>query len=188
MVRRFTTDPVPPDVLKRILSAIRHVPTAGFSQGIELVVLQTPEEVGRFWRITTPAAERSAALKRGDPPEGTPPVIVLPFSDKRAYLRRYSGADKAGLGMDEEEGWPVPYWDVDAAMAAMTILLAAVDEGLGGWFFGVFHGEAELLDDLGVPDGPRLIGAIGLGRPDPSDRAVVFDHREVADYVHRGRW
>jgi nitroreductase len=188
MVRRFTGDPVPPEVLERILATVRHVPTAGFSQGIELVVLETDEERGRFWRITTPPEERSAAVERGEPLKGSPPVIVLPFSDKRAYLRRYSRADKAGLGMDVEEGWPVPYWDIDAAMAVMAILLAAVDEGLGGWFFGVFHGEHELLRDLGVPDGPRLLGAIGLGHPDPRERGFAPEHRPLSDYIHRARW
>jgi nitroreductase len=188
MVRRFSDDPVPAEVLKRILSVVRHVPTAGFSQGIELVVLETNEERGRFWRITTPPGERSPGVDRGEPPAGSPPLIVLPFSDKRAYLRRYSRADKAGLGMDVAEGWPVPYWDVDASMAVMAILLAAVDEGLGGWFFGLFHGEDELLRDLGVPEGPRALGAIGLGHADPRERSFVLKHRAVSDYVHRGRW
>jgi len=36
-------------------------------------------------------------------------------------------------------------------MAAMLMLLAAVEEGLGGWFFGITHGERELLDRFGVP-------------------------------------
>jgi nitroreductase len=188
MVRRFTDAPVPPDVLDRILSVVRHVPTAGFSQGIDLVVLETVEERAHFWHITTPPEERSARVDPAEPPAGSPPVIVLPFSDKRAYLRRYSRADKAGLGMDVEEGWPIPYWDIDAAMAVMAILLAAVDEGVGGWFFGLFHGEEELLPDLGVPDGPRPLGAIGLGYPHPREKGFAPVHRKLSDYVHRGRW
>ena len=35
---------------------------------------------------------------------------------------------------------------VMAAMTSMLILLAAVDEGLGGWFFGITHGERALLN------------------------------------------
>ena len=52
--------------------------------------------------------------------------------------------------MDTEVGWPVRYWDLDAAMAVMLMLLTAVDEGVGAWWFGVFHGAAALLRDLGV--------------------------------------
>jgi hypothetical protein len=36
-------------------------------------------------------------------------------------------------------------------MAVMLMLLAAVEEGLGGCFFGITHGERELLDRFGVP-------------------------------------
>jgi hypothetical protein len=35
-----------------------------------------------------------------------------------------------------ESHWPVPYWDIDAGMAALLMLLTAVD-GLGACFFGV---------------------------------------------------
>src|SRR5215211_6761415 len=51
--------------------------------------------------------------------------------------------------MDAEVGWPVPYWDLDAAMAVM-LLLTAVDEGVEAWLFGVFHGAEALLRELGV--------------------------------------
>jgi nitroreductase len=184
MVRRFLPQAVPADAMRRILSTVQHVPTAGFSQGIELVVLDAPDQLERFWTITSPRHGRRGT----GVPAGSPPVIILPFSDKGAYLRRYSRADKAGLGMDVEEGWPVPYWDIDTSMAVMTILLAAVDEGLGGWFFGIFDGERELLRLLGVPRGPRLLGAIGLGHPDLSEPVYSLRHRPVEDYVHQGRW
>jgi hypothetical protein len=44
----------------------------------------------------------------------------------------------------------MPYWDIDAGMACMLMLLKAVDEGLGGWFFGFNQGEPQLLEGLGV--------------------------------------
>ena len=45
----------------------------------------------------------------------------------------------------------------------MLMLLAAVDEGLGGWYFGITHGERALLDRFGVPADLRPIGIIGFG-------------------------
>src|SRR5215207_7690520 len=65
--------------------------------------------------------------------------------------------------MDTAVGWPVPYWDLDAAMAVM-LLLTAVDEGVEAWLFGVFHGAEALLRELGVPPGRRLVGAVAIGR------------------------
>jgi nitroreductase len=94
--------------------------------------------------------------------------------------------------MEVEQGWPVPYWDLDAAMAAMLMLLAAVDEGVGAWYFGAFHGADKLLAGLGVPAGRRLIGAVALGYPAAGDRpggsARTRPRRPLDQIVHRGRW
>ena len=186
MVRHFDPRPLPPEVLDRILHSATRAPSAGFSQGLDLLVLEGPEAVQGFWRAT--------ADPRFDKPYSTaePPVIVLVLSNKQAYLDRYGAPDKAGLGMDTEAGWPVPYWDMDAAMAVMLMLLTAVDEGVGAWWFGVFHGAAALLRDLGVPEGRRLVGAVALGRPAADDRptgsAVTRHRRRMDEVVHRGRW
>jgi nitroreductase len=187
MVRHFDPRPLPAEVLDRILHSATRAPSAGFSQGLDLVVLEGPEAVRGFWRTT--------ADPRFATPYSTaePPVIVLVLSDKQAYLDRYRAPDKAGLGMDVEEGWPVPYWDMDAAMAVMLMLLAAVDEGIGAWWFGVFHGAGALLRDLGVPEGRRLVGAVALGHPATDDRpgggsARTRRRRPPDQVVHRGRW
>ena len=186
MERRFDPRPLPAEVLDRILHSATRGPSAGFSQGLDLLVLEGPEAVSGFWRATTDP--------RFGKPYSTaePPVIVLVLSDKQAYLERYGAPDKAGLGMEVEAGWPVPYWDLDAAMAAMLMLLAAVDEGVGAWFFGVFHGAEALLQDLGVPPGRRLTGAFALGYPAADDRpegsARTRARRPLDQVVHRGRW
>ena len=186
MVRRFAPTPIPEPVLARVFESALHGPSAGFAQGTELVVLDRPHEIAQFWRITDPQ-ERKRPV-----PECDPPVIVLPLADKNAYLRRYSEPDKQGLGMDVIGGWPVAYWDLDTAMAVMLMLLSAVDEGLGAWYFGIFHGEAELLQWLRVPDGCRPIGAVALGYPSPSERvrgsALSRKRRELGEVVHRGGW
>ena len=186
MVRQFDPRPLPAEVLDRILHSATRAPSAGFSQGLDLVVLEGRDAVRGFWRATTDprfATPYSSA---------EPPVIVLVLSDKQAYLDRYRAPDKAGLGMDVEEGWPVPYWDMDAAMAVMLMLLTAVDEGIGAWYFGVFHGAAALLHGLGVPEGRRLVGAVALGHPAADDRPGgsprTRPRRPVGQVVHRGRW
>lgn len=76
--------------------------------------------------------------------------------------------------------------------SAMAALLAAVDQGLGGWFFGISHGEDELLAHFGVPSGIRPIGVIGLGyRADdevPSGSGTTRRRRTHEEQVHRNRW
>jgi nitroreductase len=77
-------------------------------------------------------------------------------------------------------------------MAVMLMLLTAVDQGVGGWYFGVFHGTEALLRDLGVPRDRRLVGAVALGHPAADDRpsgsASTRPRRALDQVVHRGRW
>lgn len=185
MVHHFAQRPLPADVLEAILESARHAPSAGFSQGLGLIVLDDPEQLEWLWQTTQ---------GRGAPADG-PPVVVLPVPDKRVYLERYRLADKGGPDGPRavESGWPVPYfWDIDAAMACMLLLLQAVDLGVGAWLFGIQQGHDELVASLGVPEGLRVIGAIGLGYPAEGERmegsSVTRPRRPLADLVHHGRW
>src|SRR3954451_24786336 len=128
MVRSYEDRPIPDDVIDRVLGAGLRAPSAGFTQGTELLVLERPEDRELFWSLTVDAEWRA----RRPRPQGLARarVIVLPMAHEQAYLDRYSEPDKAGLGMDQPENWPVTYWDVDAAFSAMLMLLAATDEGL----------------------------------------------------------
>jgi nitroreductase len=188
MVRRFDQRPVPAEHVDRLLDLARRAPTAGFSQGVEFLVLDTPESVAAFWRIT------DDPLSPTEPDELAhgPTVIVLPIADKRPYLARYSEPDKASFGLHDEESWPVKFWEVDASMAAMVALLAAVDSGLGGWFFGISAGEKDLLAHFGVPDGIRPIGVIGLGYraadEAPVGSATTRRRRPLEQQIHRNTW
>ncbi len=86
----------------------------------------------------------------------------------------------------------MPYWDVDAGMAALLMLLTAVDEGLGACFFGV---PAQRVDALrsafGVPAGFRPVGVVSVGHPGDADRrspSLRRGRRGLDEVVHRGRW
>jgi nitroreductase len=188
MIRRFDRRPIPPEVLDRILDTARRGPSAGFSQGLEFLVLDRPETVAEFWEITR---DPEFGWDADDVAAG-PTTIVLPIPDRERYVARYSEPDKIAFGMDRAENWPVPFWDVDAAMAAMLVLLAAVDEGLGGWFFGVTYGERALLDRFGVPARLRPIGIIGLGYraedEHPTGSSTSRPRRPLEEQVHRNGW
>ena len=75
MVRRFDRRPVPSEVVDRIVDVGRRAPSAGFSQGLELLVLDTTETVAEFWEIT-----RDPEFG-WDPDEVAvgPTVIILPL-------------------------------------------------------------------------------------------------------------
>ncbi len=189
MCRSFLDAPIDPSALGRVLDAGRRAPSAGNTAGTHFVVLAGPAETARYWDVTLPAVRRPSFRW---PRLLAAPVLVLPIADSSAYLSRYAESDKAhtGLGAGEDR-WPTPYWTVDTAFAAMSILLAARDEGLGALFFGIFGRSADLLAELGVPDGMAPIGTIALGHAAEDDqpgRSASRRRPALDDVVHRGGW
>ena len=117
-------------------------------------------------------------------------MVLLALTSPDAYVARYAEADKASSGLGEgPEAWPVPYWFGDAAFAVMTVLLGAVDEGIGACFLGNFRNEASVLDAFGVPHPWRLFGTVLVGQPDGADRrSGSLDRSAPVNRVRRGRW
>jgi nitroreductase len=188
MVRDYDPGrPVPPEIRERLLEHAIRAPSAGFSQGWAFLVLEDAADRELFWSATTsPGAPDTwlARMRRA-------PLLILPLSCKDAYLDRYAEPDKGWTDRDEAR-WPVPYWDIDTGMAALLVLLTAVDEGLGACFFGV---PAERVDDVraafGVPAAYRPVGCVSVGYPGGGDRrspSLRRGRRGVEEVVHRGRW
>jgi len=179
MVRAFRSDPIDHALLDAIVDTASRSPSAGKTQGWNLVVLEGAATES-FWTATmsneTRAGFRWQHLFAA-------PMIVLSFADPQAYLDRYSESDKSrGRAEDSRadlgsslDAWPAPYWTIDASFATMTLLLAAHDAGLGALFFGVFRGEDELRRALGVPQRLQLLGAIALGYERTPTNAEVDD-------------
>jgi nitroreductase len=188
MVRTFEDRPVDEDVLERILAAGRRAPSAGFTQGFAFLVCKGPEETARFWGALAEgesAPEWIEGLHRAD-------VVIVPLASKDAYLDRYAQEDKGWTDRSEAR-WPTPYWIVDTAYAAMLMLLAAVDEGLGALFFGAPEEDVpSFREAFGVPGGWHPIGAIALGHPAQVDLVRSSAHtrpkKPLEELVHWGRW
>ena len=189
MVRRYSPASVDRAVLDRLLRNELRAPSAGFSQGWAFLVLDAPEDVARYWTVT--AGDRLATPDAWLSGMTTAPVVVVPMSNKEAYLERYAEADKGWTDRDEER-WPVPYWHLDTAMASLLVLLTAVDEGLGACFFGVPPGKVDALREaFGVPAAYTPVGAITLGHrtDDPGAAGSARRGRKpFEEVVHRGRW
>jgi nitroreductase len=188
MVRAFAPEPVAADVMQGLLTVATSGPSAGFSQGLELVVLQGPDQTARYWDASLPAEARATfpwpRLLDAD-------VLVVLFTRPDAYVARYGEVDKASTGLGGSAGdWPVPYWHVDAGMAAELLLLAAVDAGLGALFFGIFRRIDAIKAALGAPPEAVPVGVIAVGHPlaDRPSRSAERGRRSIDDVVHRGRW
>jgi len=189
MTRAFRPDPVPHDLLASVVGAGRRAPSAGNSQGFAFVVLEGPEQTARYWDVTLP--DRTSF---GFPGLLAAPALVLVLANSQTYVDRYAEPDKASTGLGEgADHWPVPYWTVDAAFAAMLIQLAAIDAGLGVLFFGPFEHEADVLRALRVPEGFDAIGTLALGWPDMehdtrAGTSARRPRRAIEEVIHWGGW
>lgn len=186
MTRTFSGGP-DPDQLIAWCDLARHAPSAGYSQGSHLLVLDGPER-STFFEVSG-AAEWFA---RTSPGVLDCTQIVLVLGDPQAYVNRYSEADKAGHGLDDESAWACPFWLTDAAMVAQNLLLILENHSVGALFFGLYADPRATLSRFGVPERVRCIGAIAVGHraetDAPSGSAVTRDRVPRDQVVHRGHW
>lgn len=185
MVRHFTAEPVPDEVIERIVTAAQHAPSAGFSQGVTFVAVTDAATRQRIGEI---AGEESYVKGGFDPFISQAPVQIVICASEQVYHDRYREPDKKPEDADEID-WPVPYWHTDAGCALMLILLAAVDEGLGGAFVGTHHPD-QLQALLGIPADYLPIGVAMIGHPAPDvpSPSLKRGRRKLDDVLHRERW
>ena len=185
MVRSYDPDrSVPPDVVDRIIDNGLRAPSAGFSQGWGFLVLDNAADIELFRAAARPEEQPErwfAANVRA-------PLLIVPLSNKDAYLDRYAQADKDHTDRSDS-WWPAPYWDIDTGFASLLMLLTAVDAGLGACFFGL---PADRIDtfrkQFGVPPHLTPIGAISIGYSHEAPRDLSDRRRPRAEVVCRGRW
>jgi nitroreductase len=190
MVRSY--DParqVPAEALDAVLGAALRAPSAGFTQGISLLVLSSATEQESFWRAT---GETDSTWLRG---MRTAPVLLLIWTSEEAYLDRYAEPDKGWTDRDPAR-WSAPYWFVDAGMASMAALLSAVDQDLAACFFGIpVDRISAVREAFGVPLSQQSVGVISLGYParhtDPEGvigSPARRPRKTPSEVIHRGIW
>ncbi len=185
-IRSYGPETPPFDELERIVDLARRAPSAGFSQGIDFLVLDDPEAVAQFWSLThDPDREDRPSREKS-------PVVILVLSDPQRYLARYSADDKIEFGLDDLDRWPVRFWDVDGGMASMQLQLAAVDAGLATWFLGIAYGEDAVRREFSIPDDRTMVGVIAVGYRDPDEQptgsGVSRRRRPLGEQLHRNGW
>ena len=190
MSRAFSSQPVDSELISQIVDLASRAPSAGKTQGWHALII-TSSDTAKFWDDTL-AVEKRESFRWKQLLDA--PVIAMVFADPLAYVERYSEDDKVHTGLGAStEAWPTPYWTVDASFAAMTMLLAAEDAGLGALFFAVFSGEQQLRARLHVPDAMQLIGAIALGWPLGNDKSHAGasagrGRRNADQIIHLNGW
>jgi nitroreductase len=188
MVRHFSVDPVPREVLERIAAAAKRAPSAGFSQGQRLVI------------VTDAEVMRNVAKGAGEdeyPPQWERWISrcgaqVVPCVSEQLYHERYRQPDK----LDEDGNeivWPIPYWWMDVGCTVMLILLAAVNEGLAAGFAGPLphpQGMQIVRSALAIPEHFTPVGVMPIGYPLPDTPSPSLKRGAVKpeDFVRWNGW
>ena len=169
-VRSFRPDPVPGDLLHKLLEAAVRAPTGGLMQPWEFIVIEDPG-VRRQLVENTYSGYYSGP---GNPQNWIleAPLLLAACCDLRRTTTRY-GPD--GL----------KYAPLDVAAAIENLLLAAVRFGLGGCWVGGFR-EDQVESILGLPDDVKALGLLPIGYPTETPRPSP---RLPLSYVtHRDRY
>jgi FMN reductase [NAD(P)H] len=178
-VRTYDSRPVPREVLERITNAaVVRAPSAGFSQGLRLVVVTDP---ATRKEIAVAAAEEELAAEGRPRWKADAPVHVVVLVREADYHERYRQQDKLEITGGREIDWPAPYWYVDAGAAAMALMFAAIDEGLATAIFGVTDVPA-LKRALRVPDDVHFVAVVTMGYPAQDD---TFPERAKSAFKQR---
>jgi FMN reductase [NAD(P)H] len=184
MVRHYRGEPIPRETLERIVATVRRAPSAGFSQGQRLLVVDDPELLAQLGSTQDETLE---------PWFESAPAHVLVLTREGDYHDRYTKGDKLQDGA--EIAWPAPFWYVDAGAALMLVLLAAIDEGLAAGVYGVpVEEEPRWRELLRLPDDLHIVAGVTVGEPlpDPAWSKVTSRatqrRRPLDELVRWNRW
>jgi nitroreductase len=192
MVRSFSPEPVPDDLIDTLISYARKAPSAGNTTGWAAITLTDQRSMSLLWDAVTDAEWRAMSDRwRG---LSKAPAAIIMLTDPANYTGRYSMPDKyaSGLGNPPHGGgegaWDVPYWFVDAGYASMLIMLGACEAGVGTLFLGNFRGERQLKEAFDIPDSWRYVGTILLGYDDGNGYPSPSVKKKRKNLVFNGHW
>ena len=205
-VRDFTDEPVPDEVLARVLDTARFAPSGGNRQGWRVVVVRDPDTRRQIrdlyldgwypylalasagltpWGLTSdPDAERRALA-------GAPAIAEQMAAGRAGFAERLDEVPVmlalfADLGALATVDRDLPRYGLAGGASiypfAWNVLLAARAEGLGGVITTIaVRREDEVKDLVGAPDDMALAAVIALGHPVRQPRRLT--RAPVADWA-----
>jgi nitroreductase len=185
-IRRLKPDPIPAELIDKLMWAATRAPSPGNSQGWDFIVVDDAQKraaIGAAMRTAMTA--RLAAMPRGDRQmrlilDGT--AHLVDTIDQAPVIIFVAGPVIYPPSAPREQfTWSAIY------PAAQNIILAARALGLGA-VFTTLHNSSEpaIREVLGIPDAIKIGVTIPVGWPDANFGPVV--RRPVEDFVHRNGW
>lgn len=158
--RAFLDRPVPEESLQRIFEIIRWSPSCNNNQPWRFVFVTDSDNKAAF----------AEGLARGNEWAAAAPLLIAVCARPEDDYNR--------------EDDPVQYYQFDCGLAVMSLLLAAVDEGLMAHAMAGYSAPA-VKSALDIPDDYHVITVIAMGYEGSTDQ---FDERTRAkDEAQRTR-
>jgi len=201
-VRQFTDDPLPDDVLERILDNARFAPTGGNRQGVHVVVVRDPATRQELAELSLPGAKRYLAQAgNGESPWNPlrPPGVddaTVAATDGSPMVRSLLGAQVVLVICLDLSVVAATDQDLDRIGVisgasvypfVWNVLLAARNEGFGGvpTTMAVAR-EPAVRTLLGIPDEFAVATVVPLGKP--VHQVTKLKRKPVQDFVTRERF
>jgi nitroreductase len=183
--RRFTDEPVPREILERVLENARFAPSGGNRQGWRVIVV-TDRETRRSlrelyaapWQAYTEQTGVRALLDAAEPPPGVPAARLQMLRAADEFAHSFDAVPVHLVICVELQALAIVDSSLDRPSIAggasvypfvQNILLGLRAEGLGAAFTTLLMpSEPQVRELLGLPDGIALAGHISVGfRADP---------------------
>lgn len=185
-MRRLKPDPVPQELIDKLMWAATRAPSPGNSQGWDLIVVDDPakkQPIGDAVRAAMTA--RVAAMPRTDRTtrlllDGTARLVEA-FAEAPVIIFVAGPVIYPTHAPREQFTWSALY------PAAQNIIVAARALGLGA-VFTTLHNSVEpvVREVLQIPAEIRIAATIPIGWPEGKFGPV--NRRPVEDFVHRNGW
>jgi nitroreductase len=202
-VREFTDDPLPDDVLVRILDNARFAPSGGNRQGARVVVVRDADSRSALAQLALPAARRYAAqLAHGESPWNPlhPPGVDASTIAATQVPKQMSEPFRVApvvlvfcvdlavvAALDQELDRVAVTPGASVYPLVWNVLLAARNEGYGGVLTTMAVAEEPRVKELpGVPDSFAVAAVVPLGQP--ARRITKLRRRPVSELAFRERF
>lgn len=201
--REFTGEPVPDDVLHRIVDNARFAPSGGNRQGWRIINVSDPAKKDRLTELSLPTATRYLLqMQAGESPLNTieqsivtdeqvaraeapewlvahirnAPTLLVITMDLKLIASMDKDLERVGL-VSGGSIYPL----------AWNILLAARNEGYGGTMttWGIAE-EAEVMKLLDIPEHWAVATIMPLGKP--TKQLTKLKRKPVEDILYTDSW
>jgi nitroreductase len=159
-IRKYKPDPIPEEVLGRVLEAARLAPSGKNLQPWKFVIVRQG-----------PTKERLAMASANQMFIAAAPLIIAACGFPEACYAKMGRYMKS--------------WPVDVSLALEHLMLQAAAEGLGTCWIGAFEEEA-VKEILGVPPEVKVLALTPLGYP--AENPAPRGRKSLAEIVSYERY